>query len=72
MDKLALLPPMKPSHIVALLLASAVALAPIRTLASESAKVIELWNGPAPGDQGDIALQRRHRQSPWPPDTSIR
>jgi Esterase/lipase len=48
---------MKPSQFIALLLSCALALAPIRTFASESAKVIELWNGSAPGDKGDIGKE---------------
>src|SRR6266850_2216200 len=40
--------------ITGLLLSSALAFAPVGSLASEPAKVIELWNGPAPGDKGDI------------------
>src|SRR5262245_42278393 len=45
---------MQQSLITALLLACAPALTPIPSLASEPAKAIELWNGPAPGDKGDI------------------
>jgi acetyl esterase/lipase len=40
--------------ITALLLSSVFALTPIKNFASEPAKVIELWSGPAPGDKGDI------------------
>jgi len=45
---------MQPSRFAALLLTFAFALTPGRNLASEPAKVMELWNGPAPGDKGDI------------------
>src|SRR6266436_5375883 len=45
---------MQPSRFAALLLTFAFALTPVRNLASEPAKVIELWNSPAPGDKGDI------------------
>jgi acetyl esterase/lipase len=45
---------MRLSLIAVLFLMSGVALAPRASLASEPAKVIELWNGSAPGDKGDI------------------
>src|SRR5437879_5664918 len=45
---------MKPSQLAALVLAFAFAFTPIRDFASEPTKVIDLWNGPAPGDKGDI------------------
>ena len=37
-----------------LVLAPALVPAPVTVLASEPAKVIALWNGPAPGNQGDL------------------
>jgi len=43
---------MRLSLIAALLLPSA--FGPIHNFAAEPAKVVELWNGPAPGDKGDI------------------
>src|SRR5215475_14750657 len=48
---------MKPFQYAALLLTSALPFVPTRTFASEPAKVIELWNGPAPGDKGDIGVE---------------
>jgi acetyl esterase/lipase len=45
---------MQPSQFATLLLTSALALAPTRTFASEPTKVLDLWNGPAPGDKGDL------------------
>jgi acetyl esterase/lipase len=45
---------MRPYLIRALLVTCLFALTPVRNLASEPAKVIELWNSPAPGDKGDI------------------
>lgn len=41
-----------------LVLASASALTPLRVLGSEPAKVLDLWNGPAPGDKGDLGPER--------------
>jgi acetyl esterase/lipase len=48
---------MQSSLLAALLLTSSIALVPIRNFASEPAKVIELWNDPAPGDKGDIGVE---------------
>ena len=45
---------MRPSLVVTLLLASALLFASAPAFAAEPAKVIELWNGTAPGDKGDI------------------
>src|SRR5437868_132070 len=45
---------MRPLVLISLLVSSAFTLAPARSFASEPAKVIELWNGPAPGDKGDL------------------
>lgn len=47
-------PPMQPLHFAALIVSSAFVLAPAHNFASEPSKVIELWNGTAPGDKGDI------------------
>src|SRR5215475_12492019 len=48
---------MKPFQYAALLLTSALPFVPTRTFASEPTKVIQLWNGPAPGDKGDIDIE---------------
>jgi acetyl esterase/lipase len=40
--------------VLSLLVCSAFALIPCYSVASEPSKVIELWNGPAPGDKGDV------------------
>src|SRR5262249_34450094 len=57
LNELALLLHMQSSLLATLLLTFAFALIPIRNFASEPAKVIELWNGPAPGDKGDIGVE---------------
>src|SRR6266704_4246517 len=54
---------MQPSRFAALLLTFAFALTPGRNLASEPAKVIELWNGPVPGDKGDIGEEANTTKS---------
>jgi|ERR1051325_3578122 acetyl esterase/lipase len=46
---------MRPFLILPLVFGSVIT--PLCNLASEPAKVIELWNGPAPGDKGDIGKE---------------